>query len=930
MDKAAVFTDAPELSSRVLPATIQFIGWIVAHPQAWAAWMRRHMAHLSAQPLLWEFWQALPKQHVLRRSMMLLLFGWPCVWALLTAFVVWQLGQGWYDIWFCALTVGLGCAIAGLLMSLTVSVFAGCGMLFMLVPLQSISYILSTVFIKQPIALLIVRITLGKAVSPPNEVTFMLLAYCLVVAFTAGWCGQLLVQCITPSLDVNPGARQLGAIVLGLMITTFTYGITISILGWGVFTILISLVVGIGIQTVFRSASTWRYALVVGAVTALIYMLVAPYTHRFAEGAIAFGWGTLLAVIMGSIWLGSFFVFPYAIGVYVAGQRAGAIAGVLSLGAIYIGGVYVVAQRQYSDTMQLMLLLLNFGVIGAGWLFPYWRPVLTYPFQTVFHLWLYRADERQLRQPPYLRYHSVFWDRHQWLSFPGLVDHLVLIAERDPATGQAALAFLLDSPYRNSARKVQLELDVRCLEQCTSCADIAAVSSYLDVPDMLTAEGTVLRNLAHVSQDVQTALQQMSSYNQRLALKAIEDRLDGILRDIIRGSDSARFIHVVTTWRTFINAYRAELGALVHQQRLIESPYIVGVPLTKQQELFVGRTRISEHIEHVLMRNDAPPLLVYGQRRMGKTSLLNNLERLLPRSIVPIFIDAQGSVSQATTSAGFLVAMARAIRLSLDRQHYSVAHLSREDVQEDAFVVFEEWLDTIDAALDGALQLWLLDEFDALEYAFEQDRLERDAILGWLRHLIQHRPHLKILIAGSYQLTQLHQVATYFVNISAIHLSYLEPDNARALIEHPVPDFALSYTPDAVEYMLRLTRCHPALVQLCCAELIALKNTQPTAQRFLAEVADVEAIIPAALERGGFFFTDLALNHTTPLERTLLCAIAQQGFAVPLQALVQMYGDAVEPALLRLVQLDILDYTQGYVFQVELIRQWFVRFGHQF
>ena len=75
--------------------------------------------------------------------------------------------------------------------------------------------------------------------------------------------------------------------------------------------------------------------------------------------------------------------------------------------------------------------------------------------------------------------------------------------------------------------------------------------------------------------------------------------------------------------------------------REIDNPYIVGVPLTEQQKIFVGRSDIAFRLEQWLSNQRCPPLFLYGQRRMGKTSLLLNLGRLMRAEIVPLFVDAQ-------------------------------------------------------------------------------------------------------------------------------------------------------------------------------------------------------------------------------------------------------------------------------------------------
>jgi hypothetical protein len=80
-----------------------------------------------------------------------------------------------------------------------------------------------------------------------------------------------------------------------------------------------------------------------------------------------------------------------------------------------------------------------------------------------------------------------------------------------------------------------------------------------------------------------------------------------------------------------------------------------------------------------------------------------------------------------------------------------------------------------------------------------------------LRTLIQHRPRLHVLLAGSHAIEEFERWASYLINLQVVHLSYLQPDEARRLIEQPVRDFALVYDPAATARILTLTRGHPAL-----------------------------------------------------------------------------------------------------------------------
>jgi hypothetical protein len=163
-------------------------------------------------------------------------------------------------------------------------------------------------------------------------------------------------------------------------------------------------------------------------------------------------------------------------------------------------------------------------------------------------------------------------------------------------------------------------------------------------------------------------------------------------------------------------------------------------------------------------------------------------------------------------------------------------------------------------------------------------------------------------------------------------MGYLREAETRQLIERPVADFALRYEPAASERVLALTRGHPYLTQLLCAEIVALKNEQEASVRRSARVADVEAAIAEALHHGSFFFADLQRNQVDAAGLTMLRVLAArgEGAAVSPDALTSLCPGAVERTLDLLIRRDLVEATEGgYRFQVELIRRWFARDGHR-
>ncbi|MGH9839816.1 MAG: TIR domain-containing protein [Blastocatellia bacterium] len=487
---------------------------------------------------------------------------------------------------------------------------------------------------------------------------------------------------------------------------------------------------------------------------------------------------------------------------------------------------------------------------------------------------------------------------------------------------------LLDALRVGRARLEDYE--ARLLERCTDVITIANAHRGIASTHFDDTINSLLRSFNRISQGVDAALHQESAYNQRLALTAVEDSLDKLLRELTYGreGDSLRFRPIAASWRQIIAGKVRELAKTVEERQEIDSPYVIGVPLMEQQEIFVGRADVSARIEPLLLDRRRPPLLLYGQRRMGKTSLLNNLGRLLPSTIVPLFVDLQGAVV-ANSQAGLLYGIARGMAVSAERQRALILPaLSRESLADDPFARFNEWLDEVEKALDTNTALLTLDEFEVLFDALAKGRFSETDVLGMLRHLIQHRPKFKVLLAGSHTLDEFRRWASYLINVQVIKLGYLKEKEALQLIERPVPDFALRYEPDASRRVLNLTRGHPYLVQQLCAEIVALKNEQDPAVRRLARLPDVEAAIPEALTQGHFFYSDIELNQVDSTGAELLRFIAArgEGAIISQSELTRQFDDEFEPTLDLLLRRDLIEPVNGgFRFQVEMIRRWFVK-----
>jgi hypothetical protein len=938
-DLENAYTDAPEPNPNLILGGLQLLFWLFFHPSAWRSHVARIGPDLRPDFCLAELNRAQWRYPALRR---LLLQGYvvlPLLTGLLSGLVLWVLGVSGESI-----LIGVAVVIAysvafGVMFGLVVAVAGGMtggvagAAAGGLAVAATLGLVVGAIDLKTWVA------ASQVLVFRPDSIAVEIAAY--VVAFgvfssvaygvTFGVAGGIAAG-VAGQGPSYPFTRQIGGVFVGVLIGVLAYYLAVGAAG-GV-AIGTAIVVSIGLTGVLAHSVAigwrthrWRSGLALGLAGGLAMFTLANLAGRTGASLAAYVALGVIAVAGYCLMYNAYFALPYVLAERVGGAWAGAVAGALGVGGVLM--IYWIALGSHSLGLILPLIL---GCILWGLTFNLWRPVVLYPFLAAWNSLLYQADQRGVSPCPcLLRWHSAFWDELQRLPLYGLDDHIVLVMERNLAEGQAAIEYLATSRQRWAAQTAQIELDARRLERCKDVAAISHAHRGLAAGELRGPASALLRTFSRLSRDVEAALRQESSYNQRLALSAVEDRLDGLLRELTRSSEryALRFRPVARQWRQIVADHVHYLVETVEQRQEIDNPYVIGVPLTEQQEIFVGRTDIGARIEGLLLDRRRAPLLLYGQRRTGKTSLLNNLGRLLPSTIVPLFVDLQGPASHASDHAGFLYNLARGMIDSAQRQReLTLPPLSREALAADPFTCFDEWLDKVEKALEDSTALLALDEFETLDRAFATGRFEEGAVLGMLRHLIQHRPCFKVLLTGSHTLDEVHRWASYLINVQLLHISYLKEDEARQLIERPVKDFSLRYQPEASQRVLDLTRGHPALVQLLCAEIVALKNEQPPDIRRLARLADVEAAVPEALGSGSFFFADIERNQVDAAGLAVLRYVAMQGegSAVSREDLAGQLSDThdldqVLPLLTRRELIEAID--GGYRFQVELIRRWF-------
>ena len=176
------------------------------------------------------------------------------------------------------------------------------------------------------------------------------------------------------------------------------------------------------------------------------------------------------------------------------------------------------------------------------------------------------------------------------------------------------------------------------------------------------------------------------------------------------------------------------------------NPYIAGNPVTGEA-MFFGRESVFAFVRQALTGQHRDNVIVlYGQRRTGKTSALYQMRRHLDARYLCIIVDLHGLALNGID--GFIWELAQTITRALRRDHHiELPRLNRAEFAQDARVAFEdEFLPRVWSAIGKRHVLLMLDEAIRLQEQIEAGKLERE-VFEYLRHLMQHHDRLNFLFA---------------------------------------------------------------------------------------------------------------------------------------------------------------------------------------
>jgi AAA+ ATPase superfamily predicted ATPase len=182
--------------------------------------------------------------------------------------------------------------------------------------------------------------------------------------------------------------------------------------------------------------------------------------------------------------------------------------------------------------------------------------------------------------------------------------------------------------------------------------------------------------------------------------------------------------------------------------------------------MFFGREDVFRFIkDHLEGRHEKNIIVLRGQRRTGKTSILYQLEYRLDEKYIPVLLDLQGFASTGVDR--FLYWVARGIARAVTERGFALPPPKQAEFREDPYGYFQQvFLPQAWAAIGYHHLLLAFDEFEDLAARVEDGKMDKD-IFPYLRSLMQHVTQLDFVFAGTHKMQQItHEYWAILFNIA--------------------------------------------------------------------------------------------------------------------------------------------------------------------
>jgi AAA+ ATPase superfamily predicted ATPase len=423
---------------------------------------------------------------------------------------------------------------------------------------------------------------------------------------------------------------------------------------------------------------------------------------------------------------------------------------------------------------------------------------------------------------------------------------------------------------------------------------------------------------------------------------------------IVSGRESVDYI-ATATWlnydgsagyREFEGSLRAQPSGIDWEQLAQQDPYSIE-PVSGRRP-FIGRGADLQRLYRAVVSPDMGSAVIHGQRRVGKTSLANELIREAANraGVSAIYVD--GGYTEPT-AAGTVRSLGRTLCRRFRLISRNLERIGVPEFHDSLMPFIEEFLvDVLEVEPDRQF-LIVLDEFDGLPIELYKRGPIGDTFFLHLR-AISSKPRVGVLLIGGENIRSIMSSQGYQLNKWLVHsLDYFhKADNwtdFQDLIRKPVAR-SIEYSNEAVEEIFSWTNGNPYFTNLICQETYQTCTTNKDAFVTKSEITEAVSRKITTIEDNAFqHFWEDAIDRGDYVEEVsirrrrillALAAVLQRGLpptqeTICQERLIDPIGpDGTNAELKRFVERGVLNCSNEiYSCRVRLFMAWLRDCGHQ-
>jgi len=355
------------------------------------------------------------------------------------------------------------------------------------------------------------------------------------------------------------------------------------------------------------------------------------------------------------------------------------------------------------------------------------------------------------------------------------------------------------------------------------------------------------------------------------------------------------------------------------------NPYTAGKPISDPRSFF-GREDILREVMQMLRNPHSNAIVLYGQRRIGKTSILLNLEKQLEdgNEFTPIYFDLMDKADKPLSEV--LYELAQRISIKTDPKKT----LDHTKFDSDGEYFRQHFLPSAaSSAASGGLVL-LFDEFDVFDSP-EPSRAGQK-FFPYLRSWMTEVQKVKFVFVIGRRPEELSlQTTSTFKDARAARVSLLEREVAIAVIrQSEYKEGSLRWKDEAIEEIWKWTQGHPYFIQLLCS-IVWDQAYAANLELLDVDVANVQAARDKALQEAANTLHWI-WSGLPPAERVVTAAMAEANDEVIApKKLIEILNRSGVRLIVRelkiapetLAEWGLLRSTEGgYCFVVPLFQEW--------